>query len=179
MQYDLKKDLTDKSMVALKWHGEDTKVLIYGEAEKTEVKKGDVINVSLKQARELLSYSYLWTFDGDEPVKHKYNEMVSKLAAKAARKAKKADDSEEGEEASDDEDEEISADDVDGMKKAEIVTHLKKLGASFNDQATKAELAGLLKDALAEKANGESEEESQEDTETADDSEEGEEEVTN
>jgi len=179
MKYDLKKDLTDKSMVALKWHGEDTKVLIYGEAEKTEVKKGDVINVSLKQARELLSYSYLWTFDGDEPVKHKYNEMVAKLAAKEARKAKKADDSEEGEEAGDDDDEEITADDVDGMKKAEIVTQLKKRGASFNDQATKAELAGLLKDVLAEQVDEETEEESEEETEKADDSEEGEEEVTN
>jgi len=171
MKYDLKKDLTDKSMVALKWHGDDTKVLIYGEAEKIEVKKGDVINVSLKQARELLSYSYLWTFDGDEPVKHKYNEMVAKLAAKEAKKAKKADESEEGEEAGDDDDEDITADDVDGMKKAEIVTQLKKRGASFNDQATKAELAGLLKDVLSDQADGE--------TEEADESEEGEEEVKN
>jgi hypothetical protein len=102
MQYDLKKDLTEKGTFSLQWHGEDTKVLIAGDGVKTEVKKGDVITVDLKQARELLSYSYLWTLEGDQPVKHQYNEMLAKLAAKAAKKAKSE---ETGEEAAADESE--------------------------------------------------------------------------
>jgi hypothetical protein len=145
MQYDLKKDLTDKTKFNLQWHGEDTKVLIHGDAEKTEVKKGDVINVSLRQARELLSYSYLWTLEGDEPAVHQYNEMLAKMAAKEAKQADEAGEGNQG-------DGEITADDVDGMKKTELVTALRKLGASFNDQANKAELAELLKEVLAEKA---------------------------
>jgi len=102
MQYDLKKELTDKSKFALQWHGEDTKVLIAGEGVKTEVKKGDVITVSLNQAKELFSYSNLWTFEGDEPVKHNFNEMLKKLAIKAAKKAKSE---EAGEEEAGDDDE--------------------------------------------------------------------------
>jgi len=156
MQYDLKKELTEKSKFNLQWHGEDTKVLIYGEAEKTEVKKGDVIGVSMKQAHELLSYSHLWTLEGDQPVKHQYNEMLIKLAAKAAKKAAKADETEDGE-GGEDEDEEIDVEAIDSMKKAELVTALKKQGVSFNDQATKAELASLLKEVLAEKAQAETE----------------------
>lgn len=169
MQYDLKKELTDKSKFNLQWHGEDTKVLIYNDAEKTEVKKGDVISVSLKQAHELLSYSYLWTLEGDQPVKHQYNDMLIKMAAKAAKKAK-ADETEEGEET--EEEEEVDVEKIDGMKKAELVSALKKQGVSFNDQATKAELAGLLKEVLAEKAQTETEEATDE-TE-ADETEEGE-----
>lgn len=151
MKYDLKKELTEKNMFALQWHGEVTKVLIAGDGEKTEVKNGDVINVAMKQAKELFSYSNLWTFEGDEPVKHNFDEMLKKLALKAAKKAAKTDEAEETGEENDD-GEEITADDVDKMKKPELVTALKKLGASFNDQANKTELAGLLKEVLAEKA---------------------------
>ena len=176
MQYDLKKELTDKSKFNLQWHGEDTKVLIYGDAVKTEVKKGDVISVSLKQAHELLSYSHLWTLEGDQPVKHQYNEMLTKLATKAAKKAKKAEETEEGEEV-EEEDEEIDVESIDGMKKADLVTALRKQGVSFNDQATKAELASLLKEVLAEKAQTETEEETGE--EVAEETEEGEEEIQN
>lgn len=154
MQYDLKKELSDKQTIALQWHGEDTKVLIAGDGVKTEVKTGDVITVSMKQARELFSYSNLWTFEGDKPVKHNFNEMLKKLAAKAAKKDKKSKTEESGdEEEEEEEEEEITADDVDNMKtKKEVVAALKNLGATFNDQATKAELSGLLKEVLAEKA---------------------------
>lgn len=145
MKYDLKKDFTDKSEFALQWHGDDTKVLIHGDGEKTVVKTGDVITVCLKQARELLSYSYQWTLEGDEPAKHQYNDMLAKMAAKQAKQADETDAGDQG-------DGEITADDVDGMKKAELVTALRKLGASFNDQALKPELAELLKEVLAEKA---------------------------
>lgn len=145
MKYDLKKDFTDNSKFSLQWHGDDTKVLMHGDGAKTEVKTGDVISVCLKQARELLSYSYLWTLEGDEPAKHQYNDMLAKMAAKQAKAADETDEGNQG-------DGEITADDVDGLKKAELVTALRKLGASFNDQALKPELAELLKEVLAEKA---------------------------
>lgn len=154
MKYDLKKLLVNDALITLQWHGEDTKVLVRGDGEKTEVKKGDTLKVSVGQARELLNYSYLWTLEGDEPVKHQYNDMLAKLATKAAKKAAKTDKAEEtGNDNDNDDDEEITADDVDKMKKPELVTALKKLGASFNDQANKAELAGLLKETLAAKTD--------------------------
>ncbi len=141
MKYDLKKELKDKSAIALQWHGDDTKVSIYGKPGKTEVKKGDVIKVNLKQARELLSYSYLWTLEGDEPVKHGYDEMMAKLGAKQAAQGEEDGDAEEV----------VDINDVDKMKKPAIITALKKIGATFNDQSTAKELALLLKDAIAAK----------------------------
>jgi len=42
--------------------------------------------------------------------------------------------------------------------KKELVSALKNLGATFNDQATKAELSELLKEVIAEKAQVKTEE---------------------
>jgi len=147
MQYDLKKDINDGTKVAVQWHGEETKVLIAGDAGKTIVKKGDVLSVTIKQAKELLSYSHLWTLEGDRPVKHAYDEAMTKLAKKKAKKEV----TEQGEE---DSGKELDINDLnpDEMEKPALVAALKKLAVTFNDRQGKEKLAILLKEVIAEKS---------------------------
>ena len=134
MQYDINKELREKSKVVLTWHGDDTTVLLDGEREKRPVPKGSDLKVSMEQARCLLRYSNLWTLKGDEPVKHPFDEMMAGRL-KAEQRAAKAEPQEE---------QMPTATEVESMEKAEIVATLRKLNASFNDQASAEELRGLL-----------------------------------
>ncbi len=68
MQYDLK-DIGQAALVKLMWHGAPTRVLVHGEGVKRDVGTGEVLEVTAKQARELLSMNRLFTLDGDKPVK--------------------------------------------------------------------------------------------------------------
>lgn len=168
MKYDLKRDIADETLVALQWHGEDTKILIAGQGEKTEVAKGDIINVSLKQAKELLSYSHLWTLDGDKPTKHAYDTAMAKLA----KKAKKSEPVEDEQEPETDKEIDLEEIDADKMNKKEIVSTLKRLGVSFNDRAGQDKLAILLKEEIeARKAAAETLKEGQESETDEDDQE--------
>jgi hypothetical protein len=133
-QYDLKNELAEKALVALEWHGDDTKVLIHGDAEKTAVEKGSVIEVTLRQARELLAYSHLWTLEGDKPLQHAYDANMARLAKVARKQA-----SVTGTTAA-----------PEKMDRKAIIKSLKKLRVTFNDKASVEELAGLLKEKLAE-----------------------------
>lgn len=128
MKYDLNKDLVNETKVELEWHGEDTAVKIGNDDVKTPVAKGDIIAVSVRQAKELLSYSSNWTFAGDKPLVHAYD-TIAKVRAYAT--------------ASD----EVN---LDEMSKPEIVEALKKLGKTVNDRASKASLVSLLKEAMTE-----------------------------
>lgn len=139
MKYDLKKELEDKTMVEVQWHGEPTRVLVNGDAEKTEVKTGDVLKLTRKQAAELLGYSSLWTFEGDVPTPQPYRENLKRLAQKKTAGAT-------GEEET-----VLTPAAVAKMNKKQLHTELKKLGATFNDQATNDELKALLTEALEEK----------------------------
>lgn len=142
MQYDLKKTLEDKATVNVQWHGEPTRVLVRGEGEKTEVKTGDVLTVDRKQAAELLGYSPLWTLEGDTPTKQPYMENWKRLGQKKKESV-----------AGTEEVTELTPAALGKMNKTQLQTELKKLGATFNDQATKEELKSLLTEALEEKAN--------------------------
>lgn len=144
MQYDVNKVLADNTQVELQWHGEDTRVLVHGEGEKTEVKNGGKLTVSRKQAAELLGYSPLWTLAGDEPTKQPYLENLKRVAANAGKKGKQT---APGAEAETD----LSESSIAKMNKTQLKKELKKLGATFNDEATNDELRDLLTEVLAEK----------------------------
>lgn len=140
MKYDPKK-ITEETKVALEWHGDDTKVLVRGDSAKTPVKKGGILEVSVPQAKELLAYSHLWTLKGDKPLKHGYNEMIAKTVQTSAKKSSAKTENKI--------DEDVDCD-PDKAEKKTIVKALKKLGVTFNDKATRDELAGLLKETKAE-----------------------------
>ena len=132
MQYDLKKTLEDKAKVNLQWHGEPTRVLVRGQGEKTVVNTGDVLTVDKKQAAELLGYSPLWTLEGDTPTPQPYMENLKRLAEKKV------------EAPAGDEEKELTPAAVEKMNKKQLQAELKKLGATFNDQASNADLKELL-----------------------------------
>ena len=145
MQYDAKKVLEDKATVELEWHGEPTRVLVYGQGEKTEVKTGGKLSVSRKQAVELLGYSPLWTLAGDTPVKQPYMENWKRLAKNVGKNKKENAPGAEKET-------ELTESAIAKMSKKDLKAELKKLGATFNDEASNDELRGLLTETLAEKA---------------------------
>ena len=89
MKYDSKKVFNQVVKINMQWHGDDTKVLLRGDAVKTPVAKGDVIQVEMAQAKELIAYSSLWTLEGDEPIKHPFDVMMAKLREQADKEAKK------------------------------------------------------------------------------------------
>lgn len=139
MQYDLNKVLINNKTIVLRWHGEATKVLLQGDSEKTEVNTEDTLKVSLKQAYELLNYSYLWTLKDDQPVVHQYNEMLKRLGDETA-----------SEEVST---QEIVGDaNVDELDRDGVIAALKKINATFNPAQSTVNLLGLLKDLIKEKA---------------------------
>ena len=142
MQYDLKKTLEDKAKVNVQWHGEPTRVLVRGQGEKTEVNTGDVLTVDKKQAAELLGYSPLWTLEGDVPTPQPYLENLKRLNEKKV------------EAPAGDEEKELNPAAVEKMNKKQLQAELKKLGATFNDQATNPELKELLLETLEAQASG-------------------------
>lgn len=133
MQYDLK-NIGQSALVKLMWHGAPTRVLVHGEGVKRDVGTGEIIEVTLKQARELLSMSRLFTLDGDKPVKQasplvileKTDEEGNKVVSLNVEAAEKL-----------------------GTKK-EVVEALKTLGVAFNDALSKNELKVLLVENLKE-----------------------------
>lgn len=133
MQYDLK-TIGESALVKLMWHGAPTRVLVHGEGVKRDVGTGDVIEVTLKQARELLSMSRLFTLDGDKPVKQasplvipeKTDEEGNKVVSLNVEAAEKLD------------------------TKKEVIEALKTLGVAFNDALSKKELKVLLIENLKE-----------------------------
>lgn len=147
-QYDLKKLAADQK-IKLEWHGEPTMVLLDGEAKKREVGTGDVIEVTVDQARRLLRYSHKWTLEGDKPVEHGWEKaQAAALKGKTLQPvAKKAKASNGGEP------EQVTLENVGSIKKkATLQDELKKRGKSFNAKATLEDLRGLLVEALEEEA---------------------------
>lgn len=134
MQYNLKKDLEKTQKVKLQWHGEETNVLVKGQGAKTLVKTGDVLSVTVEQARNLLRYSHLWTMDGDEPVAHGFDASQAKLHAVAVEKAAQAPEPEAN-----------KAPDL--TEKEQVMASLRELNVTFNDAASTEELKQLLSDA--------------------------------
>lgn len=133
MQYDLN-NLGETALVKIKWHGMPTRVLVRGEAQKRDVATGEVIEVTLEQAKELLNINRLFTLDGDVPMKQ----------------------SEPMPPASENKDEEgnvvLTSDAAEKLdKKKDVVDALKNLGVSFNDALSKNDLKVLLVETLKEK----------------------------
>lgn len=81
----------ETAMVSMQWHGAPTRVLVRGEGAKRDVGTGDVVAVSLEQARELVKYSHFWTVEGDTPTEHGFEKAQKDALAKvvAAAKAEK------------------------------------------------------------------------------------------
>lgn len=139
------KELEKSQTCELTWHGDDTLVLIEGAAEKIEVKKGDTIKVSVKQAKRLVRYSDLWTLKGDQPLDQPWREaQKAALARLGTRGQKKTEASEE----------EVPADlteaDVDAMTtKNPVLAALKLRNIKVNSNASLDELKAVLKESLA------------------------------
>jgi hypothetical protein len=135
MQYDMKK-IGAGTLITIKWHGAPTRVLVNGELVKREVGTGDVLEVTVEQARQLLSMYRLFTLDGDEPMK----QAAPVYSLTEAEKKAKA---ESGE---------ITVEEAEKLeKKKDVMEALKKLDVSFNDQANKKELQSLLIETLKER----------------------------
>lgn len=137
MQYDLK-TIGKESLVKIKWHGVPTRVLLEGEAVKRDVATGDVLEVTVNQARQLVSMNRLFTLDGDEPMY-----QAPQVFAPSAEEVKKAEESGE-----------LTLAMAEKLeKKKDIVDALKGLDVSFNATgASAAELKALLIETLTEKA---------------------------
>lgn len=181
----LNKELVEKSSVKVKWHGEEaTRVLVRGDAEKTVVKPGGVFVVTKEQAKELLTYSHLFTLENQEPVDHPFDReqarlrKVSKEKAAAPAKPSKAKEepkkpAEEGSEG----DKVLSREEVAAFKKASDVSEvLTGMGVEHNPKAKVSELKALLAEKLEpvwkDMEAAESEEDEDEDSDE-DESEEG------
>ncbi len=147
MKYDLNK-IVDETTVKLQWHGESTKVLIDGQGEKTDVNTGDVLEVSVKQAKELLKYSYLWTLEGDKPLAHPYDKVAVPNSIKTTAKETSEEDLES---------EEVDLDTINFEDKKQVIAGLKMLKATFNDRLGVKKLAELLKELIEEKKQSEPE----------------------
>lgn len=130
MQYDLKK-LVEHKTISIEWHGESTRVLVDGESSKRQVKAGDVLKVTIEQARRLLSYSPFWTLKGDKPKEQPY---LNRSIAAAEKEENQTDDDTP----------------LENMTKEQIVEKLKEIGKSFNDQADTEDLRGVLLEAQIE-----------------------------
>ena len=158
MKIDLKKLLNNDATITLQWHGDDTKVLVRGDATKTVVEKGGTLKVSVAQAQELIRYSYLWTLEGEEPADNAFDKIALPFALKKAEAELKAREKSQSKSKKDDAGNN-SPDDIDfdtlvpeTMKKVDITAALTALGVSFNDTAKTKSLAGLLSEALKERA---------------------------
>lgn len=133
MQYDLN-NLGETALVKIKWHGTPTRVLVRGEGEKRDVATGEVIEVTLQQAKELLNINRLFTLDGDVPMKQAeasvpvetVDEEGNKVVVMTSDEAEKLD------------------------KKKDVVEALKNLGVSFNDALSKNDLKVLLVETIKE-----------------------------
>lgn len=151
MKYDLK-EVKNAPLVKLRWHGEDTRVQLEKGAEKVAVKKGDVVDVSVAVAERLLSYSHLWTKDGDKPTQHPFDTIAvpaaHKAAEEAAKRAKRDKDAKPAEAGS-----EVlpSAEEVSKMtKKADVLAVAAKLGVAVNDKAKLSEIKDAVVAAMGE-----------------------------
>lgn len=162
MQYNTKELLEDKEQLELTWHGEPTRVLVRGEAEKTEVETGGSITLSRAQAIELLKYSPLWTLAGDKPQKQPYMEALAKgqkavddenqkrrKTALAQLKAPKGTDKQKVNENftpdMEEKDVVLTQLDIEAMKtKKQVIAELKKRGSGFNESSTLKELQAVL-----------------------------------
>lgn len=119
MNRDWKKLEQPDKKVKIQWHGDQTRVRLNGAAEKSIVNRGDVVEVTAKQARHLFNYSPLWTFEGEMPaelprkINHERKEGLidapkgglKKEKADTEAAAATADDKEPDEEADPDDDE--------------------------------------------------------------------------
>lgn len=161
MGYEISQDLKDNRTVEVEWHGADTRVMIDGDGEKTDVKTGDVITVSIKQAKALFVYDRNWTFAGDKPKEHAFDkEQARRLKeqdklAKKARKGSKSDteNTEADDDDNDNEPQEIDIESLnpEAMSREEIVNVLKALGVNHNNRAGEEKLRELLIETIAEK----------------------------
>lgn len=150
MKYDLKKDLDQGVKVAVQWHGAPTLVLIEGDSVKTEVNTGDVLKVTLAQAKTLLRYSHLWTLEGDKPLEHGKAVVKAKKAASKAAKGSKSKKTAKDDE-KDEDDAALTVADVEKMtEKEEVLAALEKMGEKANAEATLDELKSVLVEKLSE-----------------------------
>lgn len=159
-QYDLEDLFASEATLELTWHGEDTLVRIKGEDEKTEVKTGDTIEVSVEQARKLLFYSDLWTLKGDKPVDQPYRRaFLNAMKAQDARmKAGKA--SKKGEKVAEAKTEDapvvpLTEDEVEAMEDKKVIqSALETRKIKFNKKASIADLKVLLVEAVKAEISG-------------------------
>lgn len=141
MQYS-PSDFTSSQMVELQWHGDDTRVLFQGEGEKRDVKKGEVVSVTVEDAKRLVRYSSLWTKKGDKPVKQPFVDRRKRMLS-ADEQIQNARNLSHG-------DPEYTVEMVDKMKdKEEIMKHLRTLHQTFNKRAETEDLKALLRDVVA------------------------------
>lgn len=135
MLYDMRK-IGAGTLLKIKWHGAPTRVLVNGESQKRDVGTGDVIEVPVEQARQLLSAYRLFTLEGDEP-------MPQAAPVYSLTEEEKKAKQESGE---------LTVEDAEKLeKKKDVIDALKKLDVSFNDQANKKELQSLLVDTIKER----------------------------
>lgn len=133
MQYNLQKDLVEKTKAKVQWHGAPTRVLVHGESQKRSIATGDTLSVTVKQARELLTYSPLWTLDGDEPSPQPYR---NRDVATVQEEEKEVEVTNEN-------------DAPKLTEKEQVMADLRALNVTFNDAASTDELKQLLADALS------------------------------
>lgn len=150
--YNLNKVFSEENLVELQYHGRDTRVLFEGEGEKREVKAGDIVEVSTKQAKQLLAYSRDWTLKGDKPVEHEFDKAQARLREQMNKDAKKAQKGGKEDESSDDDNEDF---DVlllnpEKMDKKEILAALKKMEVTANNRHGEDKLRELLVESIQE-----------------------------
>ena len=135
MQY-ARKDIGERALVKIKWHGEPTRVRINGQHEKVDVPTGGVIEVEVEQARQLVSMYRQFTLEEDALMKQP--KTPAALSAKEKAEAKKTG--------------ALTLEDVEAMtKKNEIMAALKAREVKFNAVgATTEELKNLLREAVKE-----------------------------
>lgn len=135
MQY-ARKEIGERTLVKIKWHGEPTRVRINGQHEKVEVPTGGVIEVEVEQARQLISMYRQFTLEGDELMKQPKTPAAP--SAKEKEEAKKSG--------------LLSLEDIEKLeKKADVVAALKARGIKHNATgASVKELKDLLIEAVKE-----------------------------
>ncbi len=144
--------LENKAIFRLAWHGADTLVqLDKKDAEKTEVKTGDVVEVSMKMAESLLKSNAMWTMEGDEPMEQGY--MKARAAAiqaqdarRTAKNTKKVGVVAREDEVGDVTD--LTEDGIAAMKGDELKENLTAMGVEFKAKTSVADLKEMLLDAV-------------------------------
>lgn len=129
MQY-ARKDIGERALVKIKWHGEPTRVRINGQHEKVDVPTGGVIEVEVEQARQLVSMYRQFTLEEDTLMKQPKTPTAPSAKDKAEAKKTGL----------------VTLEDAEKLeKKAEIVAALKARGVKHNATGTSAEeLKSLL-----------------------------------